>query len=735
MEGEDVRQFRRTRQIVIGVIGVLVLLTAAAGTGAVVAVQYAGEATAQASIAVSRLLSAQSRLDLGGAPDRALLLAAEAESSAPTAEAHGALALAVQRTSGEDHVLRPGGQQFAVAVSPDGATLASGGPEGTVDLTGLATGALARRLPATAGDGLLLDLAFSPDGTRLATVSSRGVRLWNVVTGVPEGEPIPDGGDRLAFDPLTGALVVTGGTGTGARRYDPVRHSALPWPPNPHTAAVKSVAVSSRGVLATGSDDKTIALTGPAGDQRILSGFPHSISSIAFSPDGATLVAASLNEAQIWDVASGQKRGAVTSGKNIVMGVAVSRDGNVLATTGVDRTVMLWNLTSRFPLRTMTGHLNVVYDAAFGADGLLATAGWDGTVRVWNTPDVLPVFGPTTAMAGAAYSPDGARFVTGSVDGKVMIFDTRRRTQVGALVGHTTTVRDVAYSPDGAVIATASGTPGSPGPDNGVRLWDAADGHQRAVLAHPQSVNHVAFSPDGRRLATLGGDGHLRIWDVATGQQGQDLTTPTSSAVQISALAFVDDQHAVAATGFVTEWDLTTGTPTPLGKDGLAGLPSGVTAAAVTRDHATLALGSTDGQIVLWDVQANQARLVPFAGHDQSVNDLAFSPDGKTLASVGIDGNLVFFSAATGALIGAGLPLTSSALTDVAFRPDGGQIVTVGSDGGVRFGPQYLWADDPASRRDRACRVVGRNLTRAEWNQFLAPAPYQRTCTELPDGT
>ena len=100
----------------------------------------------------------------------------------------------------------------------------------------------------------------------------------------------------------------------------------------------------------------------------------------------------------------------------------------------------------------------------------------------------------------------------------------------------------------------------------------------------------------------------------------------------------------------------------------------------------TLAAGSSDGTVLLWDVASGTQVGEPLAGHQGSVLSVAFSPDGKTLASGSSDQTVI------------------------------------------------LWDLDPASLMAQACRLAGRNLSRAEWQRYLGDLPYQQTCPEYPVG-
>jgi predicted oxidoreductase (fatty acid repression mutant protein) len=111
----------------------------------------------------------------------------------------------------------------------------------------------------------------------------------------------------------------------------------------------------------------------------------------------------------------------------------------------------------------------------------------------------------------AAFSPDGARVVTASLDYTARLWDVATGASLAVLQGHTRGVSSAAFSPDGARVVTACS-------DNTARLWDVATGASLAVLqGHTQTVTSAAFSPDGARVVTASWDNTARLWDVATG--------------------------------------------------------------------------------------------------------------------------------------------------------------------------------------------------------------------------
>jgi hypothetical protein len=146
------------------------------------------------------------------------------------------------------------------------------------------------------------------------------------------------------------------------------------------------------------------------------------------------------------------------------------------------------------------GHDDPVTSVAFSPDGSrIVTASLDKTARIWDAAtakEIAVLRGHEDTVYSAAFSPDGSRIVTASLDKTARIWDAATAKEIAVLRGHNYSVTSAAFSPDGSRIVTAS-------LDGTARIWDAATANESAVLlGHDESVNSAAFSPDGLRIVT-----------------------------------------------------------------------------------------------------------------------------------------------------------------------------------------------------------------------------------------
>ena len=388
----------------------------------------------------------------------------------------------------------PVGDVLALAWSPDGATIAAGGP-GMLRLWEVATRRRAWEIADYAGE--VRAVAWHKDGTILAAADGRDgtTRLWDVAAG----EPIRQ---------LTG-----------------------------HTGAVVGAAWHPKGnaVATAGPTDQAVRLwNATTGEQTgQLTGHVDGAYCVAWHPDGTTVATADHDGTlRLWDAGTGQQTRLEVryqSGARVrpdpagvyahgpVRALAWNRAGTTLAVVFNDGDVRLWDPAPGSQLRSLAGFPLLATAIGWHPDGsLLATAGHDRSIRLWdlaNGRQLQTLSGHDSTIYSVACSPDGT-VASGTLRGMIRLWDSTTGQLIRqCTVYNTDPIVALAWNREGSVLASASG-------DTTIRLWDPVTGLQaRQLIGHSKPVNDLAWAPDGSVIASAGDDGTIRIWNPRSGAQ------------------------------------------------------------------------------------------------------------------------------------------------------------------------------------------------------------------------
>jgi WD40 repeat protein/tRNA A-37 threonylcarbamoyl transferase component Bud32 len=371
--------------------------------------------------------------------------------------------------------------------SPDGTTVAATNLDGTVTLWDAESGTVRETLRGHSGS--VQQPAFSPDGRTLYTASHDGtVIAWDLA------------GDRGVVRPFTFTS-------------DLVPDDAYYTHPGRFSPDGRLVAVGLEGEGLALFDARTLEQVGAP-----LSGTDGEVMSLAFSPDGRTLAAATREgRATVWDVDSRSLRLGPFSVSGTVygsiVGVGFVADGTTLAVADSSG-LALWDVATGDPAGRLEGFGTPHTDVAASADGTLVASAQVsfGGATVWDVASGEPVANVlgliTYESQTVALSPDGRLLAVGGFSNDVRILDIPTRTLLHELYVGGAGAFSLEFTPDGRVLAVSGLEPTA-------SLWDVATGTQIGLELPSGGAGRTALdlSADGKQLLMTSVDGHGAVWD------------------------------------------------------------------------------------------------------------------------------------------------------------------------------------------------------------------------------
>lgn len=546
----------------------------------------------------------------------------------------------------------------SVAITSDGATLLSGADDNTVLIWDVESNLVTHRLEGHSDQ--VTSVAFSPDDSyALSGALDNKVLLWDVETG--ELLKTFDGHDgfvlSVAFSPdgshfLSGGCIALGNFGcdNGGMSLWDVETGELLKVFEGHDDTVLSVAFSPDGatILSSASDSTIILWDVVTGS--ILNNYDNSGSdaqSVAFSPDGTAMLSNSGVDVVLRDIATGEILQLISGHTDTVWSVAFSPDGETILSSSADNTLRLWNSNNGQILRVFQGHDDQVWSVAYAKNGNHVVSGSsDRTILLWETnfgaelerfesdyPNNIAYDSNTSTIALSRCA------MSSCSQAEIVIINVNTDEVIQRFEVHTGISSDLVFSPDGTKILFNAR-------DNVIRLLDITTGEVvQSFEGHTRNIGNIVFSSDGLRFIS-NSDRTIRLWDVNT---GTELLHLDDHGGFVAGIAFNPDASIIASGGCVVDgssvcqtaemnlWDASNGEAI-LRVRNMALVLSSV---EFSHDGRSILSGGCDaensfscenGIIILWDAE-NGVELQRLNDHGALVESVAFNTDSTQILS------------------------------------------------------------------------------------------------------
>jgi WD40 repeat protein/ABC-type branched-subunit amino acid transport system substrate-binding protein len=458
----------------------------------------------------------------------------------------------------------------ALAVSPDGKYLASGGTDENVTLWDVENIKEIRKLYTFTGHtNLISDLAFSPNRELLASAShDKTVRLWQIQTRQelhtlkwhtdevekvafsPDGQWLASssnqiirlwkinsdeakvllGHDNTVFDidfTADGQYLVSASDDLTLRLWD-TQYGVTMRVLQGHTAGVNNIAVS-QGDIFSASDDRTVRRWDMSLPQQQAVDLPAEPASVAIAPDGSSIAVGFSNGAlRLYSLSLQSKSDLLweqlTAHNDEVKRLAFSSDSTLLASASFDQTVKIWQIKAGRLQQTLKGHTGEISAVAFSPDNhTIATASYDGQIGLFTVGTEQKRFSKAheeEEINAVSFNKDGTQLLSTS-DYRVRLWKFSSDTLKLTLSEEYPKTKNIlmwsALSPDEKQIVSV-------GRDQIVHIYSTKSKDKRYdLIGHESTIYRAIYSLDGKQVATISADASLRLWDLH--DQGSELFT------------------------------------------------------------------------------------------------------------------------------------------------------------------------------------------------------------------
>jgi WD40 repeat protein len=431
-----------------------------------------------------------------------------------------------------------------VSYSADGKFIVAGVADYTAILFDAATGKEIRKFKKsnTTCSSCLIEAVITPDNKYIISACSDSIKVFNRETGVVVKELFGQGGTAESLCISADNRFIAAFEYGVAEAWDLKSWKLIMKTGDYSEKKIMSVALSPDGKeLLAGNEKRTadvflidkgsllLSLRGYLNqvDERILTDsymyWAALVNEAKLSPDGKYIaVGRTGNNAKLIDFKSGRVFRTLRGHKSMVISLCFSRDGKYLATGGVDGKVIVWEVESGTMIRTFTfpDEKEAIFSLDFSSDGkMLAAAIWGGYIIIWDmtTGNRLRAIRPHggNGCYQVRFTPNGVYFISAGLDMKLKLIEIDTGEEIRSFIGHTdqSLIHSINFNSEGDKFITSGG-------DGTIRVWDMASGLQvKRIRAHAGGAYSAKFDPSEKYIISGGDDFLVKLWDARTGEK------------------------------------------------------------------------------------------------------------------------------------------------------------------------------------------------------------------------
>lgn len=584
-------------------------------------------------------------------------------------------------------------QVMAVACSPDGTRIATGGMDHTVRIVDAKSLETIRRVNVEAA---VVDLEFSPDSQTLF-VTDLGNRFSRI-----DGDGEVTASEKQAGD--LGAIAILAGLdgspilAIAESSVDSVK-DGLQWVSTPvgtprirlirsedfssfqtlasHEEKITALAADSAGLRLVSSDESGRVILWQKSDEgefeelrRFELGFK--VTDVKPIASGEKLLIAGEDSTLRMLDQNGAVLRVFVGHDDAVAAIEVDEIGQRFVSVGRDKTARVWDFDGTLVVQCR-GHFAALNDVAFIAKGRrIVTVSDDSTAAVWSAeanPTTRSVHAFKELAWSAAFSADGSRIAAVSEDGRIQLRSARDLSLVKE-VDTGAPLLCVEFSPNANFVVHA-------GTEGGLTVRDGSDLSEiQTWEAHDGYVWDVSFSKDGKSLVSVGGDKVARIWSVANWKLERELV---GHSAELASACFSSDNRFVVTAGddrTVRLWNRQSG------KElfSFVGHKNIIWKVAISKDEKRIVSSGYDGEVFIWDLAGRKKERV-FRAHQDQIAGLCISSDGDRIVTASDDKSIRVWDVNSGIEMFELRDPGESHIVHVGFSPDGRKLISGNSQG------------------------------------------------------